>query len=178
MLFTCSNKTFNYKDINSLKAENDIRTLLTGEFSIIEEINALTESEKKDVLILALNIFHEARGEKLEGQIAITNVVFNRVNSNLYPDNITDVVYQNKQFSWTLKKDRISSIKKEKDSWIKCQKLAFIIYTNSKHYLLKTELFLHYVNKDIVNSVKWAKNFTKRRVIGQHIFLMRGDKNA
>lgn len=177
MLFTCSNTTTNIKiDINNYKAEYDIKTILAGEFSIIEEINALASEDKKNVLILALNIFHEARGENLEGQIAITNVVFNRVKSEFYPNNITEVVYQNKQFSWTDKQDRISILKKENQSWVKCQKLAFIIYTNSKIVLRSN--YLHYVNKDIVNNLKWAKTYTKRETIGRHIFLMKEDRNA
>lgn len=172
-LFTCSNKLVNISDMNLLKAENDVRTILTGEFSIIEEINALSWNDKKNVLILALNVFHEARGETLVGQQAVIDVVFNRVNSENYPDSIAGVVYQNKQFSWTLNNDRVTILKKEEKSWIKCQQLAFIVYTNRKHLSLNGELYLHYVNKNIVNNVTWAKNFTKRKIIGQHIFLMK-----
>ena len=171
MLFTCSNTTTNIKvDEVRYKVEQDIKTILTGEFSIIDEINALANEDKRNVLILALNIFHEARGESLEGQIAITNVVFNRVKSEFYPNTITEVVYQNKQFSWTNKQDRVSVLKKELQSWISCQKLAFIIYTNSRIALESN--YLHYMNKDIVSSVKWTKAYTKRETIGRHTFLM------
>ena len=177
-LFTCSNKLTTVNDLNMLNADNDINALLTGEFSIIEEINALSMDDKKNVLALALNVFHEARGEKLEGQIAVINVVLNRVKSDLYPDNIVEVVYQNKQFSWTLNDDRVSILLKEKKAWIDCQQIAFIVYTNRKYSKLESEFYLHYVNKDIVNKITWAKNFTKRKIIGHHIFLMKERKNA
>lgn len=54
---------------------------------------------------LALNIYHEARSEPLDGQLVIAFVTLNRVKSDMFPDNICDVVWQIKpavQFSWTL----------------------------------------------------------------------------
>ena len=50
---------------------------------------------------LALNIYHEGRGETVQGQSAIAAVTMNRVDSELYPDTICKVVWQRKQFSWT-----------------------------------------------------------------------------
>ena len=50
---------------------------------------------------LALNIYHEGRGENLEGQAAIAAVTLNRVESQKYPDTVCGVVWQRKQFSWT-----------------------------------------------------------------------------
>lgn len=178
-LFTCSNTVIDNRifNIEMQKAHKDIDTLLTGDFSIIKEINALDNEDKNNVLILALNIFHEARGECLEGQVAITNVVFNRVKSKHYPNTIIEVVYQNKQFSWTLKKDRVVELKNEINSWIKCQQLAFIIYTSHKKDIISHH-YLHYVNKKIVDNVKWTKSFNKRKIIGQHVFLTKGEINA
>ena len=48
------------------------------------------------------NIYHEARGEPIKGQMAVASVVMNRVAHKNYPDSVCDVVYQRKQFSWTL----------------------------------------------------------------------------
>lgn len=179
-LFTCSNTVVDSKTFHNIeiqKAHKDISILLTGDFSIIKEINALNNENKNNVLVLALNIFHEARGECLEGQVAVTNVVFNRVKSKHYPNTIIEVVYQSKQFSWTLKNDRISEIKKEIDSWIKCQQLAFIVYTSHKKDLISQQ-YLHYVNKNIVDRIEWTKSFSKRKIIGQHVFLTKGEINA
>ena len=50
---------------------------------------------------LALNIFFEARTEPLMGQMMVAEVTLNRVASNRYPDDVCDVVWQRKQFSWT-----------------------------------------------------------------------------
>lgn len=56
----------------------------------------------EDVVCLAENIYHEARGESTKGQQAVAHVTLNRVEDDRWPDNICDVVFQNKQFSWTV----------------------------------------------------------------------------
>lgn len=50
---------------------------------------------------LALNIYHESRGEPLDGQLKVGMVTVNRVKHDYYPDSLCEVVYQPKQFSWT-----------------------------------------------------------------------------
>lgn len=57
--------------------------------------------DPKDLECLTLNVYHEARGEVVEGQIAVAHVTMNRVLDENWPDNICDVVYDDKQFSWT-----------------------------------------------------------------------------
>lgn len=63
---------------------------------------------------LALNVYHEARDQSHAGQMAVAQVVLNRVADQRFPDNICDVVYQQRftdppgapirlhkcQFSW------------------------------------------------------------------------------
>jgi spore germination cell wall hydrolase CwlJ-like protein len=56
---------------------------------------------------LALNIYHEVRGEPMSDQYALGHVVMNRVSDNHYPDLICGVVKQGGavkryrcQFSW------------------------------------------------------------------------------
>lgn len=56
---------------------------------------------RKEVQCLAQNIYYEARGEPIEGKLAIANTTINRVRSLLYPPSICDVVWQPFQFSWT-----------------------------------------------------------------------------
>lgn len=48
---------------------------------------------------LAEIIYHEARGESIEGQQAVAEVVFNRVNADNFPDTVHEVLHQSKQFS-------------------------------------------------------------------------------
>lgn len=49
--------------------------------------------------LLARLIHAEARGESLEGQIAVGAVVVNRVKAPQFPDSITEVIYQSGQFT-------------------------------------------------------------------------------
>ena len=50
---------------------------------------------------LAKNIYFEARGESLEGMLAVGIVTLNRVKSPNWPNSECGVVWQPKQFSWT-----------------------------------------------------------------------------
>ena len=61
----------------------------------------------KEARCLALAIYYEARGESEDGQVAVSHVILNRVDSKRYPNTICGVVYQNShmrnrcQFSFT-----------------------------------------------------------------------------
>lgn len=48
----------------------------------------------QDIYLLAQTVWHEARGEGMNGWVAVAEVILNRVNSPLYPDTIHEVVYQ------------------------------------------------------------------------------------
>lgn len=58
--------------------------------------------DRNDALCLARNIYFEARGESSPGQYAVAAVTLNRVREKRWPDGICGVVYQSKQFSWTI----------------------------------------------------------------------------
>ena len=53
------------------------------------------------VLCLATAIFFEARGEPLEGKLAVAQVVLNRVESPRWENDICGVVFEGSQFSFT-----------------------------------------------------------------------------
>jgi len=69
---------------------------------------SVASATAKNIECLAKNIYHEARGENLEGQIAVAIVTLNRVKSKHYPNTVCGVVYQYKQFSWTLNEKKIT----------------------------------------------------------------------
>ena len=60
---------------------------------------ALARVHEADRELLAALIFCEAGNQPYEGQVAVGAVVMNRVNSGVYPDSISDVIYQSGQFS-------------------------------------------------------------------------------
>ena len=52
------------------------------------------------IVCLALNVYHEAKNQSLSGQIAVAEVVMNRVNDPRYPNNVCDVVKQGLTYKW------------------------------------------------------------------------------
>jgi hypothetical protein len=48
---------------------------------------------------LVKTVYHEARGESEQGQLAVARVILNRVASGHYPNSICGVILQDKQFS-------------------------------------------------------------------------------
>ena len=50
---------------------------------------------RKEVQCLAVGLYHEARGESELGQIAVAQVILNRVASRKYPDTVCGVVFEN-----------------------------------------------------------------------------------
>jgi len=75
--------------------------------STINAIHIAAESVERETKCLADAIYHEARSESEAGQMAVAEVVINRVNSGKYPSTICGVVYQGAervtgcQFSFT-----------------------------------------------------------------------------
>lgn len=120
-----------------------------------------TSFTEKEVLCLAKNIYHEARGESYKGQLAVAVVTLNRVNSKKYSNNICDVVYERKQFSWTLLKKRNITDRK---AWDIANSVA--IDAISKYNELKHFKATHYHHVSI--NPKWK--LTKVAKIGNHIF--------
>jgi N-acetylmuramoyl-L-alanine amidase len=70
---------------------------------VVKSVEAFEEDEpaysQSDVEELARIIYWEARGEVIEGQLAVANVVINRVNSDDFPNTIKGVVSQENQFT-------------------------------------------------------------------------------
>lgn len=54
---------------------------------------------------MAMNVYHEARSETYDGQLAVATVTINRVKSGRFPNTVCGVVWQKNsrgcQFSWT-----------------------------------------------------------------------------
>lgn len=61
------------------------------------------------LLALTLNIYMEAKGESRAGMQAVADTVITRVDRRDYPECVTKVVLQSKQFSW-IKKNKVESV--------------------------------------------------------------------
>lgn len=63
-----------------------------------EEEAAVAQLQEVDKELLASIIFCEAGNQPYEGQVAVGAVIMNRVKSAVYPNSISEVVYQSGQF--------------------------------------------------------------------------------
>ena len=88
------------ENIIALKAKlaEEIRMAQLAAQSSWRDISEVSFAEG-DRYLLANLIYSEAGGEPYAGQVAVGSVVINRVLSSVYPDTVTGVIYQNKQFS-------------------------------------------------------------------------------
>ena len=63
-----------------------------------EKEEARRQKEEQDQELMASIIFCEAGNQSYVGQVAVGAVVMNRLNSDLYPDTLEEVIYQSGQF--------------------------------------------------------------------------------
>ena len=63
-----------------------------------EEEAAVAQLQEADKELLASIIFCEAGNQPYEGQVAVGAVIMNRVKSAVYPNSVSEVVYQSGQF--------------------------------------------------------------------------------
>ena len=54
----------------------------------------------ESLICLALNVYHEAKNQSFIGQVAVAQVVMNRVEDSRYPNNVCDVVKQGLTYKW------------------------------------------------------------------------------
>jgi spore germination cell wall hydrolase CwlJ-like protein len=129
------------------------------------------KAAKRELKCLAEAIYFEARSESEAGQIAVAQVVLNRVKSKLYPNTICGVVYQNRhrymacQFSFACegKKLRIT----EPGPWRQAVRLSKAVLGGAeydKEVAGATHYHATYVRP------KWAKKLRRMDKVGTHIF--------
>ena len=146
-------------------------------------LNLANSVDPADAYCLAANIYHEARGESITGQIAVGNVVLSRVDDSRFPDTVCAVVY-------SASVDRTTNLLRCQFSWY-CDEIEnTIVFGNvldeaafaqaAKVSLLmlggvladNTEGSTHYYNHTSVFPT-WAALYTPTVVIGSHTFLRR-----
>lgn len=123
------------------------------------------KADDREVICLAENIYHEARSESINGQVAVAQVTLNRVKSKAFKSSICGVVYEKAQFSWTLNKfTKIKDLK----AWEHSKILAKAVldgYARIPHF---NALYYH------TKSIKpyWIKDKTVIATIGAHVFYL------
>tara|TARA_A100001201_G_C3955011_1_gene160841 strand:- start:6 stop:434 length:429 start_codon:yes stop_codon:yes gene_type:complete len=131
------------------------------------------------LMCMALNMYHEAKNQSMLGQLAVGQVVMNRVEDKRFPDNVCDVITEavtykgtdkpvlhKCQFSWYCdgQKDEPDFDSKE---WWDAKEYASIVLSGTI-MLDVTEGATHY-HATYVRPA-WAKTKTKTTRIDRHIF--------
>ena len=84
----------------SLVGNEQVCYIREEEEGVVQWDESMNLSEQ-DLYLMAATIYTEAGGEAYEGQVAVANVLLNRLRSGKYGKTLEDVVYQPYQFSVT-----------------------------------------------------------------------------
>ena len=114
---------------------------------------------------IAVAVYHEARGESLEGQMAVAQVIKNRAMSGKYPSDWCGVVKQPWQFSF-VRHGQFPSVDVNSEAWRKAVGITRLAVANAVPSVPKDCLWYH------ANYVApgWSNNLQRVEKIGAHIF--------
>ena len=131
---------------------------LVGDMPVDAELSS-------DMKCLAQAVYFEARGEPIEGQLAVARVVINRAGSGLYPSDYCSVITQRAQFSF-VKAGRIPQADESSAAWSRAKAVAQIAHQDLWKSDAGDALYFHatYV------SPSWARRKTQLARIDTHIF--------
>jgi spore germination cell wall hydrolase CwlJ-like protein len=131
------------------------------------------QARRQSLDCLALNVYHEARGEARAGQYAVAEVTMNRVASRRFPDTVCEVVYEQRwdrrrkrhvgAFSWTELEGLPGPSGTE---WQRAKEVAEAVYR--ERHVPRLEGVLHYHAAYLKPS--WARGRKPMARIGKHLF--------
>ena len=131
--------------------------------NIISPLQQQTAQDRRQALCLALAIYHEARGENLDGQIAVGQVVLNRIDAS--HQTICETVWRHGQFQWT-RRPVSAQTPRELAAWRDVQYTALVLLkTQPIDYTQGATMFFN--NK--LCHPKWHGTVTAR--FGNHVFM-------
>jgi spore germination cell wall hydrolase CwlJ-like protein len=117
-------------------------------------------------------LYFEARGENLQGQFAVAEVILNRRDSAKFPSSVCRVISQGStsgkkhacQFSY--KCDGYAEVFSEKNAYTQVGKIARIMLDGKVRSLTKGATFYH----TGAVSPRWSRKFERTAKVGRHYF--------
>ncbi|MFG1336688.1 cell wall hydrolase [Xanthobacter autotrophicus] len=120
---------------------------------------------------LAEAIYFESRGEPKRGQVAVAQVIVNRVFSGYYPNDVCGAVYQNAHrhlaCQFTFACDNVRDVVREPDMWVQAKDIAADML-DGKLWLTSVGRATHYHAYWVHPS--WVREMRKLDRIGVHTF--------
>jgi spore germination cell wall hydrolase CwlJ-like protein len=136
-----------------------------------ERLGLDAKSRAKSEKCLADAVYFESRGEPKRGQIAVAQVVMNRVFSGFYPTNVCGVVYQNAHrklaCQFTFACDNVPDVVNEPDMWQQAKDIARDML-DGKLWLPEVGHSTHYHAYWVHPA--WVREMQKMHKIGVHSF--------
>ena len=115
---------------------------------------------------LATAVYFEARGEPVAGQLAVAQVVMNRVASGRYPTDFCSVITQPAQFSFVVH-GRMPMADRASEAWRKAVAIAHIAQDKLTQAEIPSGVLWYHAT---YVSPSWGKRLTRQAQIGLHIF--------
>ena len=134
---------------------------LVHRVSTINDVAPLDEQAN----CIAVAVYHEARGESLEGQLAVARVIMNRAASGKYPPTWCDTVKQPWQFSF-VRNYQFPYTDQNCEAWKKAVAITRLAISGAVPSLSNDVLWYH---ADYV-APSWGRRLTRVNKIGTHIF--------
>jgi len=122
------------------------------------------EETVTDLDCLTEAIYFEARGEPWNGQLAVANVVLNRVNHPKFPQSVCDVVRQEHQFSYYW--DGLPKVIQDPKAWHTAGQVAKMAMEGFVLDDIENATFYHATHV----RPRWSASFKPTARIGRHIF--------
>ena len=123
----------------------------------------------EDLSCLALNVYHEARNQPREGQLAVAHVTLNRMAESRTPATLCEVVYRPGVFSWTSDPAASAIPPAEPEAWERANQIAREAVADHRSNPVAGSTFFHAVSVE----PSWAPQLVRVRQIGDHVFYTR-----
>lgn len=133
-------------------------------YALVDKFSAGTPLDEQGNC-LATAVYFEARGESLEGQLAVARVVMNRAKSGRYPPDYCSVVKQPWQFSF-VRNGQFPSVDSGCSAWARAQGIARLAMADVVPSVSNDVLWYHatYV------APSWGHRLNMVQKIGAHLF--------
>lgn len=142
-----------------------LRSVMAAAADAVDQSNVSLPDDisERDVALLALNVYFEARGEGVSGKAAVAFVTLNRLKDGRFPPTLAEVIMQPGQFSWTRKPPKI-------EDW-DALRASVMVATKALTGALRDRtggaLYFHAAR---LGEPDWVRGLTKLAQIGAHTF--------
>lgn len=128
------------------------------------------ESIDSELMCMAQAVYYESAREPLEGQLAVAEVIANRIKDHRYPDTACGVVFQGAtrttgcQFTFTC--DGAMRVKPRGENWERAKRIAAHVLMNLNEERTGGATHYHATYVDPI----WNSGLIQTRQVGLHIF--------